>query len=80
VAAGLPVSAAVGSDGRENVTCRWTIHDWRHVGACVWLFDRQADPGMVRYAGGWHSVAFMLSRYTSHRGSAIAYLTRLGED
>jgi integrase len=56
----------------------WTIHTWRHVGACVWLFDRNTDPGAVRYAMGHFSVSYTLSRYTAARGPAVRTLTLAG--
>lgn len=74
----LAATKAAGLPCRTETTPQWTVHDWRHVGSCWWLFDLRADPGAVRYAGGWHSVAFMLATYTSQRGSAIGTLTRLG--
>jgi integrase len=40
----------------------WTIHTWRHVGACTWLFDRDADQGAVSAALGHSNVAFTLAR------------------
>jgi hypothetical protein len=57
----------------------WTIHTWRHVGACVWLFDRKADPAAVASAIGHSSVAFTLKRYTGARGAVARTLTLASE-
>jgi integrase len=57
----------------------WTLHTWRAFGACVWLFDRDADPGAVSEALGHSSVDFTLRRYTAARGSVAKTLTDVGD-
>lgn len=53
----------------------WTLHTWRHVGACVWLFDRGTDAGAISEALGHSNTSFTYARYTGARGSVVRTMT-----
>jgi integrase len=57
----------------------WTIHDWRHFSAYMWLYDRNVDPAIVSKAIGHASIIFTIDRYTRPRGEVIEALSRAGD-